>query len=57
MNKTCNYNEDYEMSDGSETCQDMGSNFIRSLHVQGEEKKLLHCFLNYLRFFVQRKYQ
>lgn len=43
-------------SNGTETCQDMGSNFLRIMGGAGEDKKILTCFVNYIRFFVNRKY-
>lgn len=56
-NRTTEYDEPYEMSDGNETCQDMGSHFLRIMGGSGEERRLLVCFLNYLRFTVNRKYE
>lgn len=35
----------------------MASDFLRIMGGSGEEKKLLTCFVNYLKFFVSRKYE
>lgn len=34
----------------------MGSNFLKIMGGNGEEKKILTCFINYIRFFVKKKY-
>ena len=34
----------------------MGSNFLRIMGGSGEEKKILTCFVNYIKFFVKQKY-
>lgn len=54
--RTIEYSGEYEMSTGDETCQDMGSDFLRVLGGSGEERKILNCFMNYLRFFVERRF-
>ena len=51
------YGEEYEFSEGSETCQDMCSHFLRIMGGSGDEKRLLTCFVNCLRHFVKRKYE
>lgn len=56
MNRTVDYEDSYEFSEGNETCQDMGSHFLRIMGGSGEEKKVITCFLNYLRFTVKRRY-
>jgi hypothetical protein len=44
------------MSAGKETCQDMGSEFLRAFSSDEIDKKVLVCFLNYIRYFVRQKY-
>jgi hypothetical protein len=34
----------------------MATHFLRIMGGTGEDKKILTCFLNYLRFTVKRKY-
>jgi hypothetical protein len=34
----------------------MASNFLRIMAGSGEEKKILTCFVNYIRFFVRKRY-
>ncbi len=54
-NKQVEYEDEYEFCEGGETCQDMGSQFLRIMGGTGNERKLITCFLNELRFFVARK--
>lgn len=56
MGRAVSYSEPYEFSEGSETCQDMGSQFLRAFG-RGEEGATLVCFVNYIRFFVRRRYE
>lgn len=56
MNKTVEYDGEFEFSEGTESCQDMASNFLRIMGASGEEKKILNCFVNYIKFFVRKKY-
>ena len=51
------YEGDFEASDGNESCQDMASHFLRIMAGSSEDKRILVCFLNYLRFFIRRKYE
>ena len=57
MNRQVNYKGKYEFSEGSETCQDMASQFLRIMEGSEEERQILSCFMNYLRFFVSQKYE
>ena len=34
----------------------MGSSFLRMMGGSSEEKKILTCFVNYIRYFVKKKY-
>ena len=34
----------------------MGSSFLRIMGGSNEEKKILTCFVNYIRFFVKKRY-
>lgn len=56
-NHSIAYEGEYVASEGSETCQDMGSHFMKMLVGRDEEKRLLACFLNYIRFEVTKKYE
>ena len=56
-NKQAEYEESFEFSEGNETCQDMASHFLRIMGGSGEERKVITCFLNYLRFFIKRRYE
>jgi hypothetical protein len=35
----------------------MGSHFLRAFELPGDDKSMLVCFLNYIRFFVKRRYE
>ena len=54
--KSIDYSEPFLGSEGHETCQDMATEFMK-LAREGEERKILTCFINYLRFFVGKKYE
>ena len=56
MDRTIEYEGEYQLSEGNESCQDMGSSFLRVMGDTRQEKKILTCFLNYIRFFVKKKY-
>jgi hypothetical protein len=56
LNKKVDYEGDFEFSEGSESCQDMASQFLRIMEGTVEERRVLYCFMNYIRFFVRRKY-
>ena len=45
------------MSEGHETCQDMASDFLKIVKTNGEEKKIVNCFINYIKFYVYKKYE
>ena len=57
MNKRIEYEGDFEYSDGTESCQDMSSQFLRIMGGTPDEKKILTCFMNYIRFFVKKRYE
>lgn len=35
----------------------MASDFLRTFSGEDEQKKMLSCFLNYMRFFVKKRYE
>ena len=57
MNKRIDYDGDFVESTGTETCQDMSSQFLRIMGGTPEEKKILTCFMNYIKFFVKKRYE
>lgn len=56
LNKSVDYDGEFEYSDGSESCQDMASQFLRIMEGPEEDRRILYCFMNYIRFFVGKKY-
>jgi hypothetical protein len=56
MGKKVDYEGDFEYSEGAESCQDMASQFLKIMGGSEDEKRVLYCFMNYIRFFVGRKY-
>lgn len=51
------YNEPMQMSEGSRTCQDMATTFIRRLPNNDDERtRILNCFFNELKECVDIKY-
>lgn len=58
MDVKVNYNVPFENSEGNNrTCQDMATNFLKQVqHLKPEELKVLHCFLNELKFHVNEHF-
>lgn len=35
----------------------MASDFLKIVKTNGEEKKIVNCFINYIKFYVDKKYE
>ena len=35
----------------------MASDFLKIVKTNGEEKKIVNCFINYIKFYVYKKYE
>ena len=57
INRRIEYEGEFESSEGQESCQDMASHFLKIMGGSPEDRRILVCFLNYLRFFIDRKYE
>ena len=51
------YNEKIQTSEGYRTCQDMATSFLNKISfLTNECQKIIHCFLNLLKYAVDEKF-
>lgn len=51
------YGDTVKTSEGNRTCQDMVSSFLNKISfLNNEQKKIVNCFINELKYFVDKRY-